>query len=83
MINGENRITDTNCFVGYGNICGLMSLIGEQGHQTWVKYDNYRDKNNYTIIIDGERIGDTDDPYTLLKDYIVKNLGDPYNFKIL
>jgi hypothetical protein len=44
----------------------MMRFLGKH---TSVRYDPEREKNMYTITIDGIRLGDTDDPVSLLYNY--------------
>jgi hypothetical protein len=49
----------------------LMKWIGSYGAgcHILVRYDPLREKNNFTIVIDRERLCDTDDPVEELMDW--------------
>jgi hypothetical protein len=49
----------------------LMQVLGESGHHVMVRYDPLRETNNFTVVIDNLRIGDTDNPKELLENYML------------
>lgn len=50
----------------------LMFILGQRGLSVHVRYDPFREINNYTVIIGNKRIGDTDNPRELLKSYVTR-----------
>ena len=54
-----------------GLLENLMRWIGNfgMGHHVMVRYDPLRERNNFTVTIDGERLCDTDDPTKELMDW--------------
>ena len=53
----------------------VMRDIGERGHHIFIRYDPLRTKNNFTVVIDRERIGDTDHPSILLGNWWGEHYG--------
>lgn len=47
----------------------LMKMIGEEGYHIFVRYDPLRKDCNFSVVLDGLRLGDTDSPATLLGDW--------------
>lgn len=51
----------------------LVEYVGDKTMQMpFLKYDIYRDKNKWTVCIGNIRIGDTDNPEELLREWIKK-----------
>jgi hypothetical protein len=48
----------------------LMFILGQRGFGVTVRYDPFREKNNFTVIVGNQRIGDTDDPRELLRSLL-------------
>ncbi len=48
----------------------LMFLLGQRGFGVYIRYDPFRDKDNFTVCIGNKRIGDTDNPRELLKSFL-------------
>ena len=48
-----------------------MRLTAEAGHSVWVRYDQFRERKHFTILIDGERLCDTDKPAWALRVFRV------------
>ena len=52
------------------NLLNLMWMIGQRGFSVMVRFDPLRNENNFTVTIGNNRIGDTDDPTALLKQFV-------------
>lgn len=50
----------------------LMFILGQKGMGVHVRYDPFREKDNFTVIVGNDRIGDTDNPRELLMDLLIK-----------
>ncbi len=48
----------------------VMKGLGRHGIYTMIRYDALREKNNFTVVLDNQRIGDTDEPLELLCSYL-------------
>ncbi len=48
----------------------LMDEIGNKMFPIMVRFDPFRDSNNFTVVINGLRIGDTDDPTALIEEWL-------------
>ena len=48
-------------------IANIMNLIADMGIHVMVRIDPLREKNRFTVVVDGIRAGDTDDPEKLLR----------------
>jgi len=49
----------------------LVEYVGDKSMQMpFLKYDVYREKNKWTICIGNIRIGDTDNPEQLLRNWL-------------
>jgi len=78
MFNSNSSTAPTNkqLYLRLSTVEGLMKLIGNNGHFVLVRYDHIRDKYKFTVVIDNERLGDTDEPLELLKKYADEYLPD-------
>ena len=48
----------------------LMQQLGDLGHRTMLRYDPDRVGQCFTLVFDGERVCDTDEPFEALCDYL-------------
>lgn len=55
------------------NLVALMINIGKEGNHIFVRYDPIRKKNNFTVCINGERIGDGKNPVKIINEYLIKD----------
>ena len=47
----------------------IMEKYGKKGHSVIVRYDPFRERANWTVIVDSERLGDTNNPVELLEKF--------------
>lgn len=45
-----------------------MKRVAELGHSVWIRYDRFREHHYFTLLLDTERLCDTDDPVGALME---------------
>ena len=50
----------------------LIKYVGAKNHHVMVRIDPLRVKGRFSVIVDGNRVGDTDKPTLMLWEHIIK-----------
>ena len=66
---GTTGIT-INTYIHIYNLEHELRDAYRKGICIWVRNDPYRKKNIFTVLVGGERLGDTDSPAELIHNYL-------------
>lgn len=75
----STTFSNKQIFLRIATLESAIEYIGKNGNHVFVRYDPVREKYKFTVVINQQRLGDTDEPLKLLKKYIDDNF-DEFNF---